>query len=243
VGSTLVGNTAYSQDFGGRSGGGVGSASGVLTIVDSTISGNVSYYEGGGVYSGADLLTISRSTISGNDPEGVWAWGGGNARIVNSTISGNNYHGVGSGSGNELTIRNTTITGNAGVGVYHYGQQFKIERSLVAGNAGSVDVAASVSVMESFNLFGTDGDAGVEGFTPDPTDVVPAAGVLLDDILLPLADNGGRTATHALVAGGPAVDAIPAGEKGCRGVDQRGAQRPQGPGCDIGAFELEASGP
>jgi hypothetical protein len=243
VDSTFLDNTALSGDYAASGGGGgVGSVAGVLTIVGSTIAGNVSYDEGGGVYSGADLLTIVRSTISGNDPEGVFAWGGGNARIVNSTISGNHSHGMESGSGNELTIRNSSITGNAEIGVYHYGQHVKIERSLIAGNAGSVYVPTSVTVRESFNLFGTDGNAGVEGFTPAPSDVIPAAGVMLDDILLPLADNGGPTQTHALVPGGPAVDAIPTSEKGCLGtVDQRGVPRPQGPGCDIGAFELEAS--
>ena len=33
---------------------------------------------------------------------------------------------------------------------------------------------------------------------------------------------------------------IPTTDPTCTGTDQRGVARPQGPGCDIGAFELEA---
>jgi hypothetical protein len=43
--------------------------------------------------------------------------------------------------------------------------------------------------------------------------------------------------THALVPGSPAIDAIPGADTGCTGNDQRGMPRPQGAGCDIGAFE------
>ena len=54
-----------------------------------------------------------------------------------------------------------------------------------------------------------------------------------------LANNGGPTLTHALLAGSPAIDA--ADNAVCPATDQRGVARPQGPGCDIGAFELEGA--
>ncbi len=46
-----------------------------------------------------------------------------------------------------------------------------------------------------------------------------------------LANNGGLTKTHALLAG--------SGGNACEATDQRGVTRPQGATCDIGAFELE----
>jgi Ca2+-binding RTX toxin-like protein len=66
------------------------------------------------------------------------------------------------------------------------------------------------------------------------TDIVP--GKPLNGILLPLADNGGGTRTHALAIGSPALDASPS-DATCPRHDQRGNPRPRGPACDVGAFE------
>src|SRR5262249_27175160 len=55
-----------------------------------------------------------------------------------------------------------------------------------------------------------------------------------------LKDNGGPTRTIALELGSPAIDAIPTAANGCGtsiASDQRGGGRPQGAGCDLGAFE------
>ncbi|MCS7222228.1 MAG: choice-of-anchor Q domain-containing protein [Anaerolineae bacterium] len=56
-----------------------------------------------------------------------------------------------------------------------------------------------------------------------------------DPRLGPLQDNGGPTPTHALLPGSPAINA--GTNVGCPPTDQRGVPRPQGPRCDIGAFE------
>jgi len=57
-----------------------------------------------------------------------------------------------------------------------------------------------------------------------------------------LQDNGGPTATIALLAASPAVDAVPEDACIARGTslttDQRGMPRPSGAACDSGAFEL-----
>lgn len=58
----------------------------------------------------------------------------------------------------------------------------------------------------------------------------------------PLANNGGPTATHALLTGSPASGA--ASNAVCAaapvsGFDQRGVSRPQGAVCDIGAYEYQ----
>jgi hypothetical protein len=63
-----------------------------------------------------------------------------------------------------------------------------------------------------------------------------------------LANNGGGTSTRLPQPGSPLIDAIPTGScqaDGASGIttDQRGVTRPQGPGCDIGAVEVEVAGP
>jgi hypothetical protein len=68
----------------------------------------------------------------------------------------------------------------------------------------------------------------------DPTDLPNT-----DPMLGPLQDNGGATFTHSLLPGSPAINAIPPAD--CAyDDDQRGVARPQGEGCDIGAFEATA---
>ncbi|HMJ39987.1 MAG TPA: choice-of-anchor Q domain-containing protein, partial [Verrucomicrobiae bacterium] len=57
-----------------------------------------------------------------------------------------------------------------------------------------------------------------------------------------LQSNGGPTQTMALPLQSPAVNAIPVTVSGCTGTDQRGVTRPQGVGCDVGAFEVLQSG-
>jgi hypothetical protein len=55
-------------------------------------------------------------------------------------------------------------------------------------------------------------------------------------------DHGGPTKTIALLAGSPALDAVPAADCAdaageALAVDQRGMDRPVGSGCDAGAYE------
>jgi hypothetical protein len=67
----------------------------------------------------------------------------------------------------------------------------------------------------------------------------PPAGNLVgvDPLVGPLADNGGPTLTRMPQPGSPAIDAL-SPPAACDGPDQRGALRPQGVSCDIGAVEV-----
>jgi hypothetical protein len=83
----------------------------------------------------------------------------------------------------------------------------------VSGPTGTV-------ASDNFNLFGHDASAGIVGFTPGATDVVPSQ-ALTDILDGTLASNGGPTKTHALVFGSPAIDAVPA-VSCATATDQRG---------------------
>jgi hypothetical protein len=53
-----------------------------------------------------------------------------------------------------------------------------------------------------------------------------------------LRNNGGPTPTMALQRGSAAIGRVPRHGADCPSTDQRGVRRPQGPTCDIGAFEF-----
>ena len=244
--STVSGNGGnYGYGYGGMHN------SGTATMIHSTVSGN-----GGGGLRNSGTLTLTNSTVSGNVSQGnAGISNGGHLTVTNSTVAGNRvfYCGHCGGIGGidnrgTLTLTNSTVSGNSGdVGGVSNSGILTLARTLISGNIGiphappyspSVEVGTTGSpatiVADNHNLFGHDGDPGVVGFSPGPTDIVPNAP--LSAILKPLADNGGPTKTHALPAGSPALNASPA-NSGCKPTDQRGVTRPQGAACDIGAFE------
>ncbi|HEY3303055.1 MAG TPA: right-handed parallel beta-helix repeat-containing protein [Candidatus Binatia bacterium] len=241
--STITGNKAFVD------GGGIYERSGSLAVAYSTISKNTSGRDGAGVHNRDSYSTISYSTISGNRA-GWLSYGGGiydrssTTSIENSTISGNKAtYGGGIFNRATLTVSNSTVAKNSafdGGGIFNL-RDLTLKRSLISGNRAfwgrEIDNYGTVA-RNNYNLFGTDNRDGVLGFSPGATDIVPASGVFIGDILAPLADNGGATFTHALVAGSPAIDAAPA-DADCPSADQRGVARPQGASCDIGSFELE----
>jgi hypothetical protein len=99
--------------------------------------------------------------------------------------------------------------------------------TIVASGTGGRDCAGTLGEDQGYNL---DGDDSC-GFTR-ATDITNT-----DPLLGPLANNGGPTQTMALLPGSPAIDKGGTAANGCLATDQRGVTRPQGPACDIGAFE------
>jgi hypothetical protein len=261
--SSISGNTAIDGGIA------VSNNGGTFAIVDSIIADNRagSLFVGCiGVINRDGTLSVLNSTISGNDAGGVLNSEYGTLSVLNSTISANtSYNGGGIRNYGGGTILNSTITGNAarfsGGGVFsrkycYYGcgipGNLTLTRTLVSGNTaltGPEIFNDGPVTADNHNLFGVDGHAGLEGFSPGSTDIVPPAGVLLPNILNPtLANNGGPTQTHALVPGSPAIDTGGADCTDATGAplttDQRGKPRlvdgngDATPACDIGAFEF-----
>ncbi len=232
-------------------GGGAVRNQGVLFLTRVAVSGNSTVgadAPGGGILSfGLDsLLSITESTISGNTATGS---GGGIAvdeqmLIVNSTVSGNTAGVFGGGihafPGTDAPILFSTITGNTatrGGGIYSVEDPFitvdrpTLERSILAGNTAPTDRDCAGSVLsEGENVLGDGGFCS--DFAPAKQDQEGTTAAPLNAKLGPLANNGGTTSTHALLAGSPALDKLST----CEPTDQRGQTRPQ-TGCDIGAFE------
>ncbi|GAB4171185.1 MAG: hypothetical protein Kow0020_05800 [Wenzhouxiangellaceae bacterium] len=210
-------------------GAGIKSTAGTLTIIDSEISDNVQQNGGGaGVFIGGDA-EIWNTLFIGNDggvsPDGALR-NDGTTRIFNSTFTGNIAASGGGAIWNtgSLEIYNSTIAGNAGHAITGTGA-VGLVNTIIAGN----DLNCSGSIVD------VGGNLQFGGSQPTSCGAtMPVADPLLDV----LADNGGPTRTMALLPGSPAIDA--GINVLCPPVDQRGVTRPQGPACDIGAFELEA---
>jgi hypothetical protein len=221
-GSTIADNTVYGTP-------GVG-PSGAYTYVSAI--------GGGGVY----VMTIPRSSIVASS-------------ITNTTISNNRAlcegacgdYTVGGGGGlylrhkGAVALVNATITDNTapmGSGISDAsdkaGYPFAIESSIVAGNHVP-EGSASEEIVTVHEISGSH-------------DLIASANVALpgdtlggDPMLAPLADNGGPTKTHALLAGSPAIDS---GSNTLNlETDQRGGDyaRVFGAAADIGAFETQGA--
>lgn len=233
-----------------KGGGGIYNGDGAtLVLRDSTVRDNtVTGGAGGGVYGFFNsTVTIERSTVSGNSANDV---GGGirslgNTTIVNSTISGNastGWHGGGVfHTDGTLTLSSSTVTGNTSPGGTAGGLFLgsfgapngaaSLQSSVIAGNSGDECIVfyGGPFAMESrgHNVLG-DGSCGA---------LAPFDKVVADALLGPLADNGGPTLTHALLAGSPAIGA--GDPASAPATDQRGVTRPQGAAPDAGAYEAE----
>jgi hypothetical protein len=239
---------ALTVRYGRTTGDGGGLANfGTLTLMNSTIRGNQAAY-GGGLYNHLrSTLTLINSTVSGNAARNHSGGGlnEGTLTLMDSTVSGNtarNGSGGGLGNGGTLTLMNSTVSGNtaqAGGGLSN-GNRLTVMNSIVANNLSGGDCRAyggsSITSM-GYNLAS---DWSCQLF---PGTDWPAT----DPVLGPLHYNGGRTTTHALLPGSPAIDAIPWGTNGCGTTlfsDQRWQARaqPTGGACDIGAYEVEVAG-
>jgi predicted outer membrane repeat protein len=218
--STVSGNTAI-NGFGG------GISAGTVTLTNCTVSGNTAKDAGGGIT--ADTVTLTNSTISGNSS--VSGSGGGieaiTLTLLNVTVTDNSAHfggGVLLQNGGTSSIRNTIIAQNQ-----------------VALDGVNPDVAGAFT-SGGHNLIGDGTGAG--GFANGTkADQVGTAANPIDPRLGPLANNGGPTQTHALLAGSSAIDRgdntnVPAS-------DQRGGGflRSVGSATDIGAFEVQPPSP
>jgi serine/threonine protein kinase len=238
-----------------------------LTLLNVALVNNRAVrHSGGGLYHDQGDLIVRDCTVTGGN--GFNGGGinidGGTADIFQSTISGNFAHNSGAGItplGGVVTVRHCTITNNradspdigvgAGGGLRPAPNTLRIHHSIVAGNLGTKgkvdDIYLTVAADSAFNLIG---DAATSGGLKHGVNhnIVGSEGIgSIDPMLGSLADNGGTTHTHALVAGSPAIDAgdpnAVAGESNVPELDQRGATRvvddpdATGLGIDIGAVE------
>jgi len=257
-GGQIVRNTASDG-----SGGGVSVWGGSAVLNGGQILSNAAHYDGGGLsVAGGSSLALNDGQIFGNTAE---RFGGGMYVDGSATLSGgqvvsntaNGLIGRGGGGiyhrGGTLALLNTTVSRNrattgGGGGIWNYNGTSVLTCTTIASNTAAAGgggihwMSGTISLQNSIvahngaaNCAGTltsnghNLDSGTTcGFT--------ASGDITgtDPLLGPLVEDGG-TLVHPLLEGSPAIDAgvCVAGIT----TDQRGVTRPQGAGCDIGAYE------
>ena len=220
---------------------------GSLTLRELEISNGSAIGDGvgrdGGVIRNSGNLLVDRCTLVGNAATAVAGGDGGaignfsgHVTVVNSTISGNRADRSGGGVYNnsgQVDLIHVTAFGNAadfGGGLDNFQGQTLVSNSLIVGNTATtlgLDAQGNF-ISNGFNLVGAlEGSAGFS--------LNEAAAVGFKEILDPrLAENGGPTPTHALIANSPAIDR--GDPEVAPPTDQRGVGRWHG--VDVGAFEF-----
>jgi CSLREA domain-containing protein len=223
---------------------------------------------GGGIFMFGNNFVLDDSTVSGNsaDGPGLQKSGGGgvldsgnHSTYVNDTVTGNTTDvplaefGDDDGGGGILlnsvqdgvVIANSTINANTapnseGGGINsQLTETTEITDSIVGGNSDSGSTGNCSGTVDSLGYNLTDDPASNDtcSFTAtgDILNASPRLGTL--------ADNGGPAQTEALEAGSPAITG--GNPSGCTNLsgdavitDERGALRPAGSACDIGAYQV-----
>ena len=186
TGATLnLNNLTLTNGFQGGDGGAIFSQ-GTLNITNSTISANRSTERGGGIFNFAGTVNLLNSTHFGKFPKR------GQSRRRNLQSFGNGQF-----------TTNSTITNNSaddGGGIYNDSGTVNAGNTIIAGNnsATSPDFFGTLN-SRGYNLIGSTNLTNITGVTSGNVVNVNAR-------LAPLANNGGGTFTHQLLANSPAVD-------------------------------------
>jgi len=260
-GNLTITRSWFSNDTAGSAGGGAIDFYGnKITISDTVFSQDTAGSYGGGLFAeGVTTFALNRVTFS-QDSSPSGQGGGmdaaGSGTLYNATFSGDS---AGNGGGlfvegdgttsttavNDTFAKNSSPNGaNVSVGE---GGTFAVQNSIFAQPSGSASCVSDGTLTDNGNNL-EDASTSSCGFTAAKHDVIgKSAG------LGALANNGNKVATPggppqtmALSKTSPALSVAAA--SGCQtvgSVDERKLKRPDisGTGCDIGAFELQVSGP
>jgi hypothetical protein len=188
-GTVTISNSTFtnnSADFGGA----ILNDIGIMTISNSTLSGNLVGYDGGAIFNGNGGVTISNSTVSGNsagEEGGAIFNADGTVNINNSTVSGNSAVNQGG------AIFNT------------FGSILTFSHSIVSGNSASDGGAIFNTIPSTVSSE----DTHYEG---DATNNTCSSAV-------PITDNGGNTRINSAGCPGSAPIALDVSAVACVGDD------------------------
>ena len=237
---------------------------GNLTLINCTLSNNLSYANGGGIYNDQNAnLTMTNCTVAGNMANGgfggfngsgggIYNYYYGTATVSDSTISGNSavngsFASGGGGIYNQgaLTVNNSTLAANSsseGGGIWNTFGTAAVTNCTFSGNSasdgGGIFNQALLSLANSIVAGNINGD----GDDLDNINLLNFSGNNLtsgDPMLAALGNYGGPTQTMPPLPGSPAIDAGSDAVAAGFATDQRGYPRFAGTHVDLGAVELQ----
>jgi hypothetical protein len=214
-----------------------------VEIFNSTISGNYALYDGGGIYMGKGVgVTLTQSTVTNNSTGVLYDSIGGIESSQGRTAplalpaEGNSAHRTTNERETARHESRSRVLGSAPA----VGGDLTLIGSIVAGNLGT-DIGAFLDALPIVNA-----SHSVLGMIEPAVTLVDGGGTqvgVTDPKLGLLANNGGVTKTHALLAGSPAIDTGPNPVPVFDGneFDQRGVgfARIAFGLADAGAFEVQ----
>lgn len=229
---------------------------------------NTGANQGGGLFNGPDAeASLYQAWFTNNDGNlGGGVFNQGLLNLYQSSLTMNTALGgfgggvYNDGGGAALLLQNSTVSGNmilppgspGGSGVYNAGGELRLEFSTFANNNadGILNDAGNATVESTILAYHPDGNCAGDlllssGYNLEDGEscgLIEASDfVNTDPALAPLDSYGGSNLSHALPPGSPAQDS---GDMDtCISTDQRGVARPQGGGCDRGAYEAEEGPP
>lgn len=193
-----------------------------LTIRNSSFVGNTASWDGGAIAKYSGTVTITNSSFIGNVSSisggAIYTSSSGKIDVMNSTFIDNRSGKGGAvyASGAITTLTHVTML-NGGIWIYDDDRTLNLRNSIIAGHGSADDCHGRLT--QNVGNFIADGSC-TPSLSGDP---------MLEEVT-------GSQVVLALQAGSPAIDA--AHPAFCLDTDQIGTRRPQGGGCDIGAFEL-----
>jgi hypothetical protein len=200
---------------------GIQTLRGEVTILSNVIQNNSSY----GIKVAGGNVGIQETAIVNNNKGGLYI-NGGSVIVQNTTITTNGSfipNGTGgiTNTAGDLELINSTIILNSGPGVIvSSGAHIGLRSSVIAANVMSVQCFGFSSSFSS-----ADFNIGC-----DETLTFTSLG------FGPLTEEDG-TLFYPLLSGSPLINTGPNAGYLCPAIDQRGAVRPVGVKCDIGAYE------
>ncbi|MEZ5992103.1 MAG: choice-of-anchor Q domain-containing protein [Planctomycetota bacterium] len=237
--ATFGGDGGDGGDGGAAHGGGI-YAGGTLTLVNSTVSGNNTTAGDAGNAGGGVFSAYGTPGVGGDGGNGGSSRGGGVFAATGSTLDIDNS-----------TLALGTATGGAGGAAGSGGSGSGTAGSASTSSGGNVSNSGTGTADSTIVADGTagaaadyEGDvtAGASLFETAPSGTLtPGTGTNItgtDPVLSALANNGGPTETHAIDTASAARDA--GSNPLTLATDQRGLNRDDGGGVDMGAYEFGA---